>query len=213
VVDEREQQGPATPSGKEPLTPEQAREAFDDLAARTDEIAFGYLAEGCECRAQLMIERLQARALIPGRAWAVAVGRLLAFPHPSNPKQTYKWRNHVAPTLAVAGAEHGVLVLDPSLSRVGPLTLLEWAQAMRARKVEVSLVGLTQAEILSRQAARALQGEDLDAVVFCLPLGQPPLVDVGGTGFRIGADPDDGPGAFARSMMPRFLERQKQVRP
>jgi hypothetical protein len=213
VANGREQQGQPLPSRKEPLTPEQAREVFYDLAARTDEIAFGYLAEGCECRAQLMIEHLQALALTPGKAWAVAVGRFLAFPHPSNPKQSYKWRNHVAPTLSVARAEHGVLVIDPSLSRDGPLTLLEWALAMRARHVEVSLVGLTQAEILSRQTARALQGVELDAVVFCLPLGQPPLVDVGGTGFRIGADPDEGPGAFARSMMLRFLERQKQLRP
>src|SRR6266511_1383322 len=108
---------------KKPLTPEEAQEVFRAIAARGNEIAFRWLREGCECRAQLMIESLQAMGLEPGRAWAVSVGRRLSFPHPTSPDRSYKWENHVAPTLTVEEAEPGTLVIDPSISPAGPLTL------------------------------------------------------------------------------------------
>src|SRR5262249_35845378 len=97
----------------QPLTLEQAGEVFRTIAARGDEIAFRWLAEGCECRAQLMIEHLQTMGLQPGRAWAIAVGRYLTYPNPRRRGQTYKWRNHVAPTVPTGEAAYGVLVLDP----------------------------------------------------------------------------------------------------
>ena len=40
----------------QPLTQEQAQAVFEAMAALGDRIAFRWLAEGCECRAQLMIE-------------------------------------------------------------------------------------------------------------------------------------------------------------
>jgi hypothetical protein len=187
-----------------PLTREEAQKVFEAMAAKGDEIAFANLAEGCECRAQLMIEHIQAMGIEPGRAWALAVDRALAFPNPANRRQAFKWRNHVAPTVAVVGVEHGVLVIDPS-TQIGPVTLGEWAGSMRARVFEVSSRGLSQAEILSRQSARALRGEGLDAVLFCLPLGDPPVPERGGSGFRIGPDPRTGPSAFARAEMGRLL--------
>jgi hypothetical protein len=208
---------PETGSGSTPapqprfLTPEEAQAVFDAMAAKGDRIAFRYLAEGCECRAQLMIEEVQALGIEPGRAWALAVGRQLAVPHPTIPKQTYKWLNHVAPTVAVEGVEHSVLVIDPSLSATGPLSLGEWAGVMRARAIEVSEVGLSQAEILSRQAARALQGEDLDAMLFKLKLGEPPILEVGGSGFRIAPDPPEGISAFARKEMQILLAKEKRL--
>jgi hypothetical protein len=191
------------------LTREEAEEAFRAVAALRDRIAFGYLVEGCECRAQLMIEHLQGLGLEPGRAWAVSVGRPLSFPFPKDPRRSYKWRNHVAPTLRVTEVEHGVLVIDPSLTAAGPLTVSEWAAALRVRSVEVSEVALSQQEILARQAARALQGQELDAVLFSLRLGEAPIPEVGGSGFALAPDPPEGVSALAHRLMKDYLRREK----
>jgi hypothetical protein len=75
--------------------------------------------------------------------------------------------------------------------------------------IEVSTGGLAQADILDRQTARALRGEELDAVIFNLPLGVAPIPEMGGTGFRIGTDPPDGPGAFARKELQRIRDEIK----
>jgi hypothetical protein len=189
-----------------PLTREEAQKVFEAMAARGDEIAFHNLAEGCECRAQLMIEHLQAMGIEPGRAWALSVDRFLTFPNPANRRETFKWRNHVAPTVTVEAVEYGVLVIDPSTQR-GPVPLQEWAASMKARTVEVSDRGLSQAAIMASQTARALRGEGLDAVLFYLKLGEPPIPERGGSGFRIGADPPAGPSAFSRKEMRRLLRR------
>jgi hypothetical protein len=201
--------------GKEPriLTVAKAQELFEALAARGDQIAFDYLHEGCECRAQLMIEHLEALGIDPGRAWALYVGRKLSVPDPLNPSQLITWNNHVAPTVAVEGAPHGVLVIDPSLSKTGPMTLHEWAGAMRARTIEVSEVPLTQAQIMDFQTARILAGgPSLDAIVFSLERSQAPLPDIGGSGFRIAADPAQGVSVFAHEEMQRLLRLQQQLR-
>jgi hypothetical protein len=186
------------------LTRNDAQKIFEAMASKGDEIAFGNLAEGCECRAQRMIEHIQAMGIEPGRAWALAVDRDLAFPKPTDPRQSFKWNNHVAPTVAVEGVENAVLVIDPS-TQTGPVTLGDWAASMRARAIEVSNRGLSQAEILNRQSARALAGQRLDAVLFNLRLGEPPVPERGGSGFRIGPDPPEGPSAFARAEMRRLL--------
>src|SRR4051812_44519405 len=98
------------------LTPAQALDVFHAVAARVEEIAFRWLEEGCECRAQLMVEQLQDMGLAPGRAWVLAVGRPLIFRRPSLPERVYRWGNHVAPTVPVDGVEYGKLVINPSLS-------------------------------------------------------------------------------------------------
>jgi hypothetical protein len=118
----------------------------------------------------------------------------------------------VAPTVAVEGAPHGILVIDPSLSKGGPMTLSEWAGAMRARSIEVSEVPLTQAQIMDLQTARILAGgPSLDAIVFALERGQAPLPDIGGSGFRIAVDPEEGVSAFAHAEMQRLLKLQQQL--
>jgi hypothetical protein len=160
-----------------------------------------------------MIENLQALGLTPGRAWAVSVGRVLIAPSPDDPKRSYKWKNHVAPTVPVEGAEQGLLVIDPSLSRTGPFSLTEWAGRMGVKSLEISNIGLSQAEILGRQSARALQGRDLDAMVFCLRLGEPPIPEAGGSGFWIDKDPLAGPSAYVRQQMKIFLDNQAKLRP
>jgi Glutaminase len=195
-----------------PLTDAEARQVFAVLAAKEDEIAFAYLYEGCECRAQLMIECMEPMGIDPGRAWIVSLGRKLSAPDLLNPGRKITWENHVAPTVAVEGPPHGVLVIDPSLSKTGPMTLSEWAAAARARVIEISELPLTQAQLLELQTAGVLRGgEPLDAVVFSLQRGQTPLPDVGGSGFRIGPDPPEGVSAFAHGRMQEFLLRQRQM--
>jgi hypothetical protein len=135
------------------------------------------------------------------------------FPHPTQPDRSYKWGNHVAPTIAVEGMEHGVLVIDPSISPAGPLHLTDWANALGARSIELSHVGLSQAVILGRQAARALSGQGLDAMVFHLQLGEPPIPELGGSGFCIGPDPPEGASAFARRQMAVYLANDKKLPP
>jgi hypothetical protein len=110
----------------------------------------------------------------------------------------------VAPTVTVDGAEHGVLVIDPS-TQAGPAALTDWAASLGARFTEVSNTGLSQAEIMSIQSARALRGQGLDAILFSLRLGEPPIPEMGGSGFRIGPDPATGPSTFARGEMQRLL--------
>ena len=141
----------------------------------------------------------------PGRAWAVSVGKPLAVANPVQPKKTIKWGNHTAPTVAVEGAEHAVLVIDPSLSPTGPMTLSQWAGKMKASLIEVSEVPLSQAEILNRQTTRALAGQDLDAIVFSLARGQAPIPERGGSGFVLGPDRAEGVSAYAHRKMIDYL--------
>lgn len=193
------------------MTAADAKQVFEALAAKGDQIAFRYLPEGCECRSQLMIEEMEVRRIDPGRVWAVMVGRQLVVANPANPKAPFKWLNHTAPTVAVEDAPHGVLVIDPSLSSAGPMTLYEWAEAMKARSVEVSEVPLSQAEILARQTIRALAGQDLDAIIFSLARGRAPIPEMGGSGFVIGPDPAEGVSAYSHRRMIDYLAAQPKL--
>jgi hypothetical protein len=196
-----------------PLTATEAQQVFEGIAAKGNEIAFQYLQEGCECRAQLMIEYLEGMGIDPGRVWALAVGRDLTVAHPTRPRAKIKWRNHTAPIVAVKEVEDGVLVIDPSLSGTGPLTVSAWAAAMRAHAIVISEVPLAQVQILEMQRVRALAGQDLDAVVFRLARGQAPIPEIGGSGFRIDADPPQGVSAFAHAKMQGLLVEQRKSRP
>jgi hypothetical protein len=84
---------------------------------------------------------------------------------------------------------------------------------MSARSFEVSPVGLPQTAILARQTARTLAARDLDAVLFVLELGEPPILDAGGSGFVIGPDPPAGVGAYAHEWMKVYLMRQAKMPP
>ena len=79
--------------------------------------------------------------------------------------------------------------------------------------MEVSKLPLTQAQILDLQTARVLRGEQpLDAILFALPADQAPLPDIGGSGFRIAADPPHGVSTFAHEEMHRLLALLRQLR-
>lgn len=195
------------------LSPDDAQRVFDLLAVKGDEIAFRWLIAGCECRAQIMIEHIQTMGIVPGRAWAVAVGRSLAVVDPLPPHDLIEWHNHVAPAVRVAGAEQGACVIDPALSRSGPMALADWAGAMRAGAIEISTASLSQLEILNRQATRVLGGQRLDAILFLLDLGVPPIPELGGSGFRLSVDPPEGVSEFSRQIMRQNLALEKQPRP
>ncbi len=196
------------------LTAAEAQQVFDAMAAKGDQIAFEYVRDGCESRAQLMIEHLVQMGLTPRRAWALSLGRDLTVADPFDPRGKITWNNHVAPTVTAAGVPQGVLVIDPSLSKTGPMTLIEWAVVMRVRSVEISEVPLTQAQILDLQTARVVGGgQPLDAILFSLDRGTAPLLDVGGSGFRIGPDPPEGVSVFARQQQQQCLKLQNQLRP
>ncbi len=94
------------------------------------------------------------------------------------------------------------------------MTLLEWAEAMRARSIEISLETRTQAQILELQTARVTGGgQPLDAILFSLPRGQAPLPDVGGSGFRLGPDPPEGVSLFSHQQQQKYLQLQSKMRP
>jgi hypothetical protein len=101
------------------LTAAEGHEVFEAMAAKSGQIAFQYLRAGCESRAQIMIELMEGMGVDPGRAWALSVGQDLVVVDPLSPPAKIKWHNHVAPAVAVDGAPHGVLVIDPSLGRTG----------------------------------------------------------------------------------------------
>lgn len=204
-----------TDAAPRPLTVDEAQNVFDAMAARGDTIAFRYLYEGCESRSQLMIEAMIPLGVDPGRAWAVSVGRPLAVANPAAPKgPPIKWYNHTAPTVAVDATLQGVRVIDPSIpGTTSPLTVSDWAASIRAKSVEISLVPLTQAEILELQRVRALAGQVFDAVLFLLARGVAPIPDKGGSGFRIDPDPPQGVSAFAHAEMQRFLAAQRLLWP
>jgi len=85
--------------------------------------------------------------------------------------------------------------------------------AMRVSAFEVAWAGLSQTEILNRQTTLVLQEKALDAMVFCLELNQPPIPEVGGTGFCIGPDPPEGASDYSRKMMKTFLDLQQRFAP
>jgi hypothetical protein len=150
----------------------------------------------------------------PGRSWELSVGRDLVIGDPLNLPGKLSWNNHVAPIVAVEGVPHGVLVIDPSLSKTGPMPLLDWAKTMRVWSIVISEVPLTQAQIAELQTARVIGGEQpLDAILFSLERGQAPLPDVGGSGFRIGTDPPEGVSDFAHQQQQKYLELQSRLIP
>jgi hypothetical protein len=82
--------------------------------------------------------------------------------------------------------------------------------AMSATSVEVSRVGLPESAILNLQAERMLQGIELNAILFILSVGEPPVTSRGGSGFIIGPDPAEGPGAYTRRMIPLLMAKQNR---
>lgn len=206
-----------TPADAElrPLTQAEAEAVFAAMAARGDKIPFGYLREGCEVRSQLMIDEMVAMGIDPGRAWAmVAPGKAMSVPNTLNPRQPHRWLNHAAPTVALDGTPQGIRVIDPSLPGVkGPLTIDEWAAAIKLTPFELPAKPLTQAEMLNIFAERTVKGQNLKGFVVVVERGVSPVADVPGSGFRIAADPPEGVPAFVQTEAQRLFIEQAKLRP
>lgn len=198
-----------------PLTQTETEELFASMAGMGDTIAFQYLKEGCECRSQLMIEEMMALGIDPGRAWAMTVpGKALSVPNPLNPKQPIRWQNHTAPVVALDATPQGIRVIDPSLPGVtGPITVPEWAAAMKLHTFETPSEPLSQAEMLNLFAERTIKGQNLQGFVYVVGRGVSPVSDIRGSGFRLDIDPPQGASAFARERMRDYLKAQAQMRP
>lgn len=206
-----------TPADAEPrpLTPAEAEVVFAAMAAKGDKIPFGYIREGCELRSQLMIDEMVAMGIDPGRVWALAApGKTLGVANPLNPKQPIRWANHTAPTVALDATPQGVRVIDPSLPGVkGPLTIQEWAGAIKLSAYEMPARPLSQAEMLTIFGERTTKGPDIKGFVFATERGVSPVTDVPGSGFRLAPDPAEGIPAFVRKEVQRLFVEQAQLRP
>jgi hypothetical protein len=197
-----------------PLTQAEAEAVFAAMAARGDKIPWGYIKEGCEVRSQLMIDEMVAMGIDPGRAWALTVpGKTLSVPDPLNPRQRIRWGNHTAPTVALDATRQGLRVIDPSLPGVkGPLTVAEWAAAIKLTVWEMPARPLSQGEMLNLFAQDAVKGQDLQGFVYVVARGVSPVADIPGSGFRIASDPSEGIAAFVHQEAQRLFKEQAKMR-
>lgn len=118
-----------------PLTPEQAKHLFDELAADS-EIPFNYPDDCCFSRAHKMCRTMQDRGIPCRKVWNYGHGfpsgaplRVKTPNGPDGPNGSVNWRYHVAPVVQVQGP-HGATqdrVMDPSIFH-HPVTVDEWVR-------------------------------------------------------------------------------------
>lgn len=168
------------PYGPGPLTPQQADALFATMAAQSD-IAFGYPRDGCYARAHLMVERMQALGVTPGKAWTFASGHgdPLWVDTPNVPEGKVEWGYHVAPTVPVRGTDGTVrdMVIDPSMYD-HPVTVDQWSKDQH----------------------------DTPRVVQTAP-GEAPT-SRGGTGYWPSTDPPEGCDANAKDTMEEYKRKE-----
>ncbi len=182
--------GAAVPQ-KDTVTLEQARAVFAWLASQED-IAFRYVPDGCYARTHLMIKRMQAMGLNPGRVWAfrpTSEGAIYVVTPYGKDRQggqaIQKWSYHCAPTLKVrlADGSEGTCVIDPSLFD-RPVILETWKSVIRPT-----------------DGAKAVHFAESR-------LGEAPATASGarfpGTGYWPGADPKEGADAHALATMGKY---------
>ena len=155
------------------VSPATAASIFAAMASQPD-ITFKFPVDGCYARAHLMVQRMQAMGLTPGKAWTFASdpNDPLWVNTPNHPDGKVEWGYHVAPTIKVD--DNGVtrdVVVDPSMFD-HPVTVDEWKNAQN----------------------------DRPHVVQTRP-GQPPIPSAGGSGYWPAADPREGPDANAHDTM------------
>ncbi|TAL39509.1 MAG: hypothetical protein EPN97_02285 [Alphaproteobacteria bacterium] len=126
-----------------PVTPAQAQQIFERLAAMPD-IAFGFAKDGCYARAHLMATRLIEMGQTPSKAWGFEGDHGTLLIQARNGAKT-RWWYHVAPTLPVEMPDGTVqqMVMDPSMFD-GPATLQRWGDMMKAPPERVSVRGLNE---------------------------------------------------------------------
>lgn len=126
-----------------PVTPQQAQQIFDRLAAMPD-IAFGFSKDGCYARAHLMAMRLIEMGQTPSKAWGFE-GDNSRLTVRARDGTTTNWWYHVAPTLPVQMPDGSIqhMVIDPSMFN-GPTTLSRWGEMMNAPQSRLSVRGLNE---------------------------------------------------------------------
>lgn len=162
-----------------------ADDVFKEMAAQED-IAFKYPRDGCFARAQIMVERLQAKGLKVGKVWTFANPDLLVAKTPNHPDGKVTWRYHVAPVIPVRAADGSVhdMVIDPSMFD-RPVTVAEWAAAQHAPGTSKPWIDRTE----PGQAPHRPNGTSFP-----------------GSGYWPDKDPPMGAGAHARQLM-KILKR------
>jgi hypothetical protein len=129
-------------SAKKSVTLEKAFIIFDAQADRND-IAFGYLRDGCYARTHLMCRAFQDMGLSPKKAWVYETAAELYAELPDGRYMHCDW--HVAPVLSVQMPDGKVedLVFDPGLFD-GPVTFLQWREHFSAgeTKSEIAPFGV-----------------------------------------------------------------------
>ncbi len=163
---------------------EQAGHVFEWMAAQ-DDISFGYANDGCYARAHLMIRRMQAMGLTPGKAWAFARSNEEMLHVTTRTGAAVRWSYHNAPTLKVRGSDGSVqtYVIDPALFG-RPVTLEAWKRAM-IRPGATAEPHVTETKL--GEAPKAANGGTYQ-----------------GTGYWPGADPAEGLDAHAVAKMKEF---------
>lgn len=118
--------------------------AFFDEIADDPQMAFNYMNEGCQARAQLMGKRAQEKN-IPDikRAWAFGVGKSLKVTMPNG--RTHGWPHHVALAVPVKLDDDKIedFVFDPGIFD-GPVNVAEWGETMGADLHTMDVVGFDQ---------------------------------------------------------------------
>ena len=122
---------------------EQALTVFDHLADR-DDLAFGYLSEGCQVRAHLVCMEMKTIGLKPRKAWAFRGENPLYVMLPDGKKG--EWDYHVVLALPVRMPKGKILdlVFDPGLFD-GPVTLQEWGHMIDAPAYTLQVTEFGQA--------------------------------------------------------------------
>jgi|GEM_PF-1702006 len=113
------------------LTYQQAVSVFNKIAAQSD-IAFEYPWDGCYARAHLMVRRLQALGIQPGKVWSFANGEPLHARTKRDVRGFVEWDYHVAPTISVQGTDGKAvaMVIDPAMFNQ-PVSVTQWLNGQR----------------------------------------------------------------------------------
>lgn len=167
------------------VTMEEAEALFKYLAEQED-IAFAFPIDGCYARAHLMVQKMKELGIPEdsiGKVWTFATDKSLRVDTNHDPNGYVTWGWHVAPTLEVTD-ENGNIVemtIDPSIES-GPVTNDEWV-------------------------ATSANGGNPHVVT--TELGEPPIPEYGGSGYRPTQDPPEGVDEHAEATMEDYLIRQE----
>jgi hypothetical protein len=173
------------------LTAAQAQALFNKMAQQGD-IAFEHPWNGCYARAHLMVRRLQAMGVKPGKVWSFSNGEPLRARTNRDTRGFVEWDYHVAPTVPVQGTDGKAyhMVIDPSMFNK-PVSVNDWLNGQR-------------------------KASNSPWPRYCLTkIGESPTLPngqkAGGTGYWRGADPAGDLDAHAIGEMRKFRANMRRA--